>query len=396
MKNGTSIEDRPRVLMIVESSAGGTGRHVLDLCEGMLSRGWDVHLVHSTIRIDGLFRERLAALPKLPRLALPITTAVGPRDFSTVLAIRRYMRAHGPFDIVHGHSSKGGALARLAAVGTGAAAFYTLHGLIMMDPGLGFLKKSFYTTIELALSLVTDGIIAVSPEEQRAAVKLGLGESRVHLVPNGISDLKLAPRTEARKTMGMVGDEPVIGFVGRLVEQKAPHILLEAFAKVVAACPAAKLAVVGDGPLAPGLRELAGRLGIAGSVIWLGERDSREVFAGFDLFALSSRKEGLPYVVLEAMFAGLPVVATAASGVEILVDPEKTGYVVPTDDANAFADALLSLVSDRTRLQSFADAALQRSRRFTAQEMVERTMALYHPEAAYELSADTAAAGTQP
>src|SRR3954453_530878 len=93
-------------------------------------------------------------------------------------------------------------------------------------------------------------------------------------------------------------------------------------------------------------RDLAPSLRVAVGVHWLGERDARGVLAGFDLFALSSRKEGLPYVVLEAMAAGLPVVATASAGVEILVEPGVNGEVVAKDDADAFGKALAKLATD--------------------------------------------------
>src|SRR5207248_9096964 len=138
-------------------------------------------------RIDTLFRDRLAAVPGLRALALPMRTSVHPSDVGVVRRVRRYMREHGPFDIIHGHSSKGGAIARLAALGKRrVAAFYTLHGLIMIDPCLAKWKSLFYLTIEHALALRTARIIAVSPEETRAAKRLGLGQSRVVMVPNGL------------------------------------------------------------------------------------------------------------------------------------------------------------------------------------------------------------------
>jgi glycosyltransferase involved in cell wall biosynthesis len=230
-RDATPLSRRLRVLMIVESSAGGTGRHVLDLCDGLIAAGCDVHLVHSCRRIDQMFIDRLAAVDGLRCLSLPIRTSPHPADIGVLRAIRRYARQHGPFDIVHGHSSKGGALARLAALGTPAAAFYTLHGLIMMDDGLSRVKRAFYLAIELGLSLRTKRIIAVSPEEARAAVRMGLGRSRVMTIPNGIDELELTPRGIARRMMRVDDGDVVIGFVGRLVEQKSPHVLIEAFAR---------------------------------------------------------------------------------------------------------------------------------------------------------------------
>src|SRR5207237_2015544 len=137
------------------------------------------------------------------------------------------------------------------------------------------------------------------------------------------------------------------------------------FAAAAKVNPHVRLAMVGDGPLNADLRQQGQRLGIADKIIWLGERDARGVLAGFDVFALSSRKEGLPYVVLEAMAAGLPVVATSSAGVEILVDPEENGMVVPPDDPHAFGQALSDLATNPALLASCARAARIRAARFT-------------------------------
>lgn len=366
-----------RILLVVECSGGGTGRHVLDLAEGLIERGCDVHMIYSTGRIDRLFEQRLAGLRGLRRRIIDMRTGPHPSDFSAVKAIRRYLREEGPFDAIHGHSSKGGALARLAVMGTGVPAFYTLHGLIMMDPGLPRWKWLLYLTIELGLSLRTARIIAVSPEESRAAKRLGLGRSRVITIPNGVGQPELTPRADARRTMGVSDDALVIGFVGRLVDQKAPDVLLAAFASTANVAPHARLAMVGAGPLGDELRALAARLGVSDKIIWLGERDARGVLAGFDIFALSSRKEGLPYVVLEAMAAGLPVVATTSAGVEILVKPGVNGYVAMTGDASSFAQGLIALATDSVRLAEFGRASLERAALFTIDAMVERTLDSY-------------------
>jgi glycosyltransferase involved in cell wall biosynthesis len=377
-----------KVLMVVESSGGGTGRHVLDLADGLIARGVEVHVIYSPLRADQMFFDRLAEIPSLRATPLPMRTGPHPRDIGVVRAVKRYLRNFGPFDAIHGHSSKGGAIARLAAFGAGVPAIYTLHGLIMMDPGLPRWKWLFYLTIELTLSLRTARVIAVSPEEARAAVRVGLGRSRVVTVPNGIGPLKLAPRHEARRIMGVSDDALVIGFVGRLVDQKAPDVLVKAFATTTRVAPHARLAMVGAGPLDKPLRELAWRLGVADKIIWLGERDARGVFAGFDVFALSSRKEGLPYVVLEAMVAGLPVIATSSAGVEILVEPGVNGAVVPPGDDAAFARALIDLALNPQRLARYAAASRARAAELTIDAMVERTLDVYEALTAREVKSD--------
>jgi glycosyltransferase involved in cell wall biosynthesis len=363
--------------MVVESSAGGTGRHVLDLCQGLVDRGCGLHLVYSPGRVDRTFLDRLTAMPDLPRTPLMMRTCIHPSDAAAVGAVRRCLREFGPFDVVHGHSSKGGAVARLARIGTGVNAFYTLHGFIPMDPGLALWKRLFYLSIEIALGLGTRRIIAVSPEEARAAVRLGLGRARVTLIPNGIAPLDLTARPAARRSIGVADDAFVIGFVGRLVDQKAPDVLIRAFARVVEIVPRAKLAMVGSGPLEPALRRLAAELRIEDHVRWLGERDSAGMLAGFDVFALPSRKEGLPYVVLEAMSAGLPVVATLSAGVEILVRSDCNGQVVPTDDHARLAAALVALADDPHRLTAYGRASREQAAHFTIDAMVDNTIQAY-------------------
>src|SRR5205807_6749193 len=105
------------------------------------------------------------------------------------------------------------------------------------------------------------------------------------------------------------------------------------------------------------LRALAHRLGVGEYIIWTGERDARELMSGFDLLAMPSRKEGLPYVVMEAMDAGLPIVATSTAGVEILVESGVNGFVVGRDDSAGMARALSDLANDPAMRQRFGQAS---------------------------------------
>jgi glycosyltransferase involved in cell wall biosynthesis len=123
-------------------------------------------------------------------------------------------------------------------------------------------------------------------------------------------------------------------------------------------------------------------------ILWLGERDARGVLAAMDLFAISSRKEGLPYVVLEALATGLPVVATASSGVEILVESGMNGEVIRRDDVDGFAHALIKLVTDSNLRAQYGAAALRHAGNFTVDAMVQRTIAAY-ASAAPKRIADT-------
>jgi glycosyltransferase involved in cell wall biosynthesis len=366
-----------RVLLVTEASAKGTGKHVLDLAGGLIARGCEVHLLYSTVRMDEIFKKRMGSMPRLTHVALPMHRGLHVDDLSVILAIRRYLRQFGPFDIIHGHSSKGGAVARIAAIGSGVPALYTPHALVMMTPGLPFLSRHFYGSIELVLSRLCKYIITVAPGEERFALAAGLGKSRVVMVPNGVETLKLSPRDKARDICGARPNEIVVGSVGRLVENKGPEVLVNALAIALRTTPQLRLVFVGDGPLKASLGELAGRLGIAEKVVLLGEMDARKLFSAFDIFAMSSRMEAMPYVVLEAMAAGLPIVATVTSGVELLVEEGVNGNVVPMDHCAAFAAALAGIANDPARMAQMASASHRLVAPFNSERMIDRILALY-------------------
>ncbi len=371
------ISDTRRVLMVVESCGGGVGRHVFDLTEGLIERHWEVHLVYSPGRAEPSFRRRLESITGLVHAACPMRRCPHPSDVTALRFLRRYLRDRGPFAIVHGHSSKAGALARLAAVGVGAGVVYTPHALVTMDPGLPRAKRLVYRAAERAMAPLADRIIAVSPAERRHALSLGLGADRVIAIPNGLTRSEAPPRPVVRRWLGLGDDEPVIGFVGRLVPQKAPDVLLRALALAAEAVPGCRLAMVGSGPLEDHLRDLAGRLGVADRMLWLGDREGRPLLAAFDVFALPSRYEGLPYVALEALAAGLPIVATAESGVGLVVRDGRNGRIVPRDRPDRLAAALIEYLADDDLRRRAGDFALRRAMRFTAVRMVDRTLAAY-------------------
>ena len=298
-------------------------------------------------------------------------------DLSAVRFIRRYMREFGPFDVIHGHSSKGGALSRLAAIGSDVRVFYTPNALVTMDPRLSPLKRLFYQAVEWAISKATDRIIAVSPEEQRHGIRFGLSRSRVILIPSGFEPVLFPPMGVVRRELCLPEDCRVVGFIGRLVEQKAPDVLIEAFATTANMLPQCRLVVVGSGPLERSLRVMADLLGIANKVLWLGERDGKCLLPAFDLLALPSRYEGLPLVTLEALSAGLPVVATATAGVELPIRHRRNGLIVPPDRPDLFATALVELLSDPLKLEQFGRRSREISTEFTVRRMVDSTHDAY-------------------
>jgi glycosyltransferase involved in cell wall biosynthesis len=228
-----------------------------------------------------------------------------------------------------------------------------------------------------------DALIVNAPEIADAwrAHAAWFPTDRIHVVLNGIEpggiDRALAAH-RLRTEIGADADALLIGAAGHVAHRKGFDVLLDAFAR--ARLPGARLVIAGDGPELPGLREHARELGVADGVHWLGYRDDvPEVLAGCGAFVLSSRNEGMANVMLEAMSAGTPVIASDVSGVRTAIgvdgDGSSAGWIVPPDDADALADSLREIAAllrdEPAAVQARADAALRRvNERFGVERMV--------------------------
>ena len=214
--------------------------------------------------------------------------------------------------------------------------------------------------IERALSHITTRIVAITPGQRRDLIELGIGdEQKVVEIPLG---LELAPfldapdQAEARKRMGLPVDRPIVAIVARLVPVKDVSLFLRAMAKV--APPAVGL-VVGDGELRSALEAESAALGLANRCRFLGwQKDVAVIYAAADVVALTSRNEGSPVSIIEAMAAGRAVVCTAVGGVPDVVRPG-TGVLVASGDDNAFAAAVAALLSEPARRTELGKAARQ-------------------------------------
>ncbi len=372
-----------RVLMILEAG-GGAARHVVDLCCGLHDKGIDVHLVYSLNRMDPILDEGLKKLAKLSvkLVSIPMIRKPGLLDFSSYLKIRQYARDNGPFDIVHGHSSKGGALARLL-IGVGIKAkVYSAHAFVTMDTSLSWFESFLYSRAERIFAHVGNAVIVTSHSEKtHAENSLRIPSHKTFLIPNGIDkSVKKTSncRHDFRYAWGVSDNEVLIGTVTRLVEQKAPHVLLGAFAEVVKRVSNVRLVMVGDGPLRQQLMEDAEKLGLASLVVWPGYINHENLMEVFDIFALSSSYEGFPYVLLDALFNGLPLVSTQVGGADMVITPGKNGFIAPCNDVEQMGKFLSTLSCDDNLRNEMGRASLAKSKKFSSQEMVEKCLDVYN------------------
>lgn len=372
-----------RVLMIVEAG-GGVARHVVDLCSGLCAKGVDVHLIYSPKRMDPVLAEGLSSLSRLPVKICPVPMAHKPAfsDFSALVKIRKYAINMGPFDIVHGHSSKGGGLARLLFCAGIQVKCYSAHAFITMKPGISWLERTFYRMAERFLAYFGNAVIATSTaEKEHAEGYLGIASEKVFLIPNGINKAiedTQNLRGNLRHAWGVSDEEVLVGTVVRFVEQKAPDVLMKAFAKVAQRFDHVRLVMVGDGTMKQQLMKVAEKLEITHLVVWPGYVKEENLMVAFDIFTLSSGYEGFPYVFLDALFTGLPIVTTQVGGSDMVVDEGENGYTIPCGNVEAMSKALFLLVADDKLRNRMGLASLHKSKRFSASEMTEKTFAVYN------------------
>ena len=299
------------------------------------------------------------ALRRVPSLGRAISPLADLRAFGTLV---RVMREFQP-DIVHTHLAKAGTLGRIAARIAGVPiVIHTYHGTVFRGY-FGSLRSRIFLAIERAVARLSTRLIAITASQRRELIELGIGDaSKVVEIPLG---LELQPfidapsRVEARALLGLTPEEPVVAIVTRLVPIKDVGLFLQAVARL--ALPATAL-IVGDGELRADLEAEAARLGIAASCRFLGwRRDVGSVYASADVVVLTSRNEGSPVSMIEAMAAGRAVVCTDVGGVRDVVTSGKTGILVPCGDADAVARAIDGLLTDpaaRERLGAEARRAV--------------------------------------
>ena len=372
-----------RIVLAAEPTGGGVLRHVLDLAEGLPRRGFRVLLVHAKRGIDGAFAARLERSREFgyETASLDVQRAPGTHDVGATVALRRVIQQFGGADVLHGHSSKAGALARLGRWSRARHVVYTPHAWYTQNPALGAASRNVYRLIERTLAVATDRIISVSRDEAEHAVELGIGRRKLVLIENGIetwtAEQVARARAATRARLGIAADDVVVGFLGRLAPQKAPDVTVRVFKQLLDERPATRVVLAGDGPDAAAVRALMGELGVADRVLVLPAANGPDVIPAFDLFLMTSRYEGFPYVLLEALAAGCAIVTTPVGGVVDCVVDGVNGSVVDTLDPDPIARAVLAIVNDPARLAGMRTKARERAALFSIDRMLDRTADLY-------------------
>jgi glycosyltransferase involved in cell wall biosynthesis len=356
---------------ITRSLRGGGTNHVKNLlantppgCRPILVTGDSGYLTEEAARMNIPSR----IIPSMRRAMNPL------RDTRALIEIVRLLRSEKPA-LVHAHTAKAGFLFRLAGAMTGTPVVFTAHMWSFSD-GLSRLQRTISLPLERFAARVGGKVIAVSQQNADAALTNAVVKpTNLQVIWNGISDTQFQanPGTHAKMTIVMVS---------RFQPPKDHRTLLEALAQIHVSIPWEVL-LVGDGPTRMEMEKAVDSLGIRASVHFLGERGNiAEVLADCDLFVLSSNWEGLPISILEAMRAGLPVIATNVGGCGEGVTDGLTGYLTTRGDAAELANRIETLLLSPTLLQKMGEAGRARFQSdFRIESMIQKTWSVYESEA---------------
>jgi glycosyltransferase involved in cell wall biosynthesis len=359
---------KPRLLVVVTlAEAGGAQTFVTTLVAGLLERyaievaahGPDGAVADACARLDVPFHH----VRNLVRNPHPY------HDAAAVRELRALAKRLAP-DVVQINSSKAGVLARLALARLGTKTVFTAHGWAFS--GRGGVGGAAYTAAERAVAPLSDAIVCVSNHDLQLARERHIRpRGELHVIHNGVDAAAVLPERRP------AGERLVLGCTARLAPPKDLITLLDALARP--GCERWHLRVFGEGPDRERIERHREALGLADRVTLLGNRaDVETQLADCDAFALISDWEGLPYSILEAMAAGLAVLATRVGGIADLVVPGSTGELVPPRHAAAAGSVLAAWAADPSALTALGEAAHARARdSFSREQMVDRYDALF-------------------
>lgn len=354
LRSSAGLYGADRMVLALDRYLPGAGQPSLLVCID------NPHLGHSPLHDEARRRrQETTLLPNKGRL-----------DAGAVAALRALLRSTHA-DCVHAHDPKSVVYAWLATRGLECRCVATTHGWIETSSAL-----RLYNRIERALLKRYDAVVAVACEQVDRLAAAGVDRSRIHPIANGIELAKPASAQErllARRHFRCEPEETVFAAIGRLAPEKNLALLLHAVARIGHDAPV-RLLIAGDGPESAPLQQLVAGLGLQSRVTLLGTlEDCAPLYAAMDMLVLPSLSEGMPLVVLEAMAAGKPLLATAVGGVPELLAHAPCSRLLPADEI-AWARALRAAIgmrSDDAEARSHVHGA------HSAQAMAARYAALY-------------------
>lgn len=365
------------IIHCLRAPIGGLFRHVCDLATAQSDMGHNVGLVcderHAGNAAEATLRNLDENVCSLGVSRIPMSRQLGWRDLTASRDVFR-LAQHTQCQVLHGHGAKGGAYARLAAgklkrKGFDVCAFYTPHGgSLHYDPGS--LQGRIFMSLERRLADKTDGLIFES------AYSANLYHDNVGPFPCEMRVIHNGLKPDEFYNVILDGDACEFVFIGELRWLKGVDIFLKALSQVSDARPV-KAFIAGGGPDEKKFKKLARSLGLENSVTFAGPTPARAAFARGQCLVVPSRAESLPYIVLEAAAAGLPLIATDVGGIPEIVEGSDV-RLIPADDVTALTQEMASFLRESAKYAETA-SQLQKivSKRFNVRDMARSVTHFY-------------------
>ena len=371
---------KKKVVHIVEAMLGGIRQHVVDIIENLDNAKYDIYLIYCDRRADKAFFDEKDELEKRCTLILcnEMQRELGAHDYIAYKALVKCLRDIMP-DIVHCHSSKAGIVGRMAAKRCGIHTIvYTPNAYAFETPDIGNMKKSIYVLAEKYLSRYATTItINVSKGEMALARKYKLDkEGKFTLIYNGIPDIELPSKEESKKELGLKPDVHYVGVTARCARQKDPVTFLTIAEKVVNDRDDVEFIYIGDGELMEQMQKYVIEHVLQEKVHLLGFRsDASRIVGALDVYLSTALYEGLPYSMIEAMRAGVPIIATDTVGNNELVVDGENGRLFPVGDS----ETGVSLVMEQIEHSAIKSETVRRSyqKDYALSEMIKRISSVY-------------------
>ena len=367
------VDSQPlRILHATRAPVGGIFRHILDLANGQADRGHHVGIIADSLTGGERAEQALAEIA--PRLKLgvhrlAIRREPHPADFLVWARFQRLIRQLKP-DVLHGHGAKAGAFMRLKTASRDKIRVYTPHGGSLHYP-LTTLKGNVYARIERALMNDTDLFLFESAFARDTYQRtIGTPKGLVRCVFNGVTADEFDPVVKAEDATDLI-------YVGEFRHIKGADLLIDAVARLRADGRPVKLTLAGDGEETASLKAQVERLGLGEAVRFIGHVKARHGFSKGSLLVVPSRGDSMPYVVIEAAAAGIPMVAANVGGIPEIFGPIPTPCSPPAIAA-AMADAIARALDDPAATQERAKSLRERIfMHFSQKAMVEGVLAGY-------------------
>lgn len=342
---------KKRLLQITHDlELGGLQQVIVNLCRCIDRDKYDIRVL--CLREKGLYTHQLEEI-NVPVDLLPQTTDT---DYFSFIKVARYLKEK-KIDIIHTHNTQPLVDGVMGSLFSGRK-----HHIVHTDHARNFPDKTRYMIAEHLMSYFVYKFVGVSEHTSENLAKYEkISKAKIVTIENGIYG-KLYQNsidvTEKRLKLGIDRSGFVIGTAGRFSEQKGLKYLLKAMPNILKTIPDAYLILAGDGELAPELKKLTVDLGIENRVNFIGTRqDMPDILKVLDIFVLPSIWEGLPMIILEAMAASLPILATDVGGVSRAIKHNRTGLLIPSKDSSEITNKIIELHSDldlRKRLSTTA------------------------------------------